>query len=317
MTSLASTRPARSTHPRLVRSLLAAGGFLALTAVLVALQPGRDPAPGGDADVTRAVTDLGPVAAQVASQVAAPDVTPVAVRDPLANAVAAAAPKEPVVKQAVPPVRGTAPALKFATDNSDLQVMTASVLADLGVKTAAPPTAQPVDAATAGILANIRAVTGQPGAPAQPAARANGLQALVAQALREGQSDSYIDALVNEAAGRGDFAVPKALVTNDGRVDTATILASIVTQARIAAGEDVRPVIAGGDGVEVRMVQKADGVVEQNNFYTVSQGDSLGKIAQRFYGDAGRYTAIYDANRAILGSPDRIRVGQRLVIPTI
>ena len=88
-----------------------------------------------------------------------------------------------------------------------------------------------MDAATAGILANIRAVTGVVPAAA-PAAPASGLQALVAQALREGQSDSYIDALVNEAAGRGEFSVPKALVTNDGRVDTATILASIVSQAR-------------------------------------------------------------------------------------
>lgn len=302
MTTLASKQAAPSRKPRLVRSVLAAGGFLGLTAVLVALQPGQAPVQPDTADVTRAAVDLGPVNAPSAA---------------LATAVAAVAPAAPVVKQPAPAPRTATTAPAFATDNSDLQSMTASVLADLGVKTGAPVAPQPVDAATAGILANIRPVTGQPGQPGQPAARTNGLQALVTQALREGQSDAYIDALVNEAAGRGEITVPKALVTNDGRVDTATILASIVSQARIAAGEDVRPVIAGGDGVEVRMVQKADGVVEQNNFYTVSQGDSLGAIAQRFYGDAAQYSAIYDANRAILGSPDRIRVGQRLVIPTI
>jgi len=303
MTSLASNRPAasRMTHPRLIRSLLAAGGFLALTGVLIALQPGRDPAPVVAGDVTRTATDL----------------TPPAVREPLVQTAIAPAPTTapapaPVAKQPAPTPRAQTAAPAIATDNSDVQAMTASVLAQLGVTAAAP--AQPVDAATAGILANIRAVTGQPAAAA-PAA--SGLQALVAQALREGQSDAYIDAIVNEAAGRGQITVPKALVTNDGRVDTATILASIVSQARIAAGEDVRPVIAGGDGVEVRVVQKADGVVEQNNFYTVSQGDSLGRIAQRFYGDASQFVAIYEANRAILGSPDRIRVGQRLVIPTI
>ena len=57
--------------------------------------------------------------------------------------------------------------------------------------------------------------------------------------------------------------------------------------------------------------------MEQFNFYTVASGDSLGAIAQRFYGNAGLYTQIYEANSAILGSPDRIRTGQRLVIPTI
>lgn len=292
--NLGPKRPARMTRPRLVRSLLAGCGFLALTGVLVALQPGRDPQPRLPDDVTRAVADPITIAAVERPAPLAPT---------LPGAVAA-----PMVQQAAPVAIGAASAPGFATDNTDLTAMSAMVLADLGVTPAAP---QPMDAATAGILANIRAVTGQAATPA------SGLQALVVQALREGQTDAYIDALVNEAAGRGAVTVPKALVTNDGRVDTATMLAAIVSQARIAAGETLAPVIAGGEGVEVRVVQKADGVTEQNNFYTVSRGDSLGAIAQRFYGDAARFTAIFEANRAILGSPDRIRVGQRLVIPTI
>lgn len=217
------------------------------------------------------------------------------------------------VLQPAPVPRTATPAISVKTDNSDLQSMTAGVLAELGVKTVAAP-ATGMDAATAGILANIRAVRGTASEAPQPS---SGLQAIMAQALREGKSDSYIDAIVNEAAGKGEISVPKALVTNDGRVDTATILASIVSQARVAAGQEVKPVIAGGDGVEVRMVQKAGGEVEQFNFYTVASGDSLGAIAQRFYGNAGLYTQIYEANSAILGSPDRIRTGQRLVIPTI
>lgn len=296
MNSFKQTRRKKA-HPRLIRSALAIGGFLALTGVLVALQPDRSP-PLSEADVTtRAATDLGPIAAPQ------PQVAPVQV---------AAAVPAPVLQPAPVP-RTAAPAIAVKTDNSDLQSMTAGVLAELGVKTVAAPAAG-MDAATAGILANIRAVRGAAAEAPQPS---SGLQAIVAQALREGKSDSYIDAIVNEAAGRGEISVPKALVTNDGRVDTATILASIVSQARVAAGQEVKPVIAGGDGVEVRMVQKAGGEVEQFNFYTVASGDSLGAIAQRFYGNAGLFTQIYEANRAILGSPDRIRTGQRLVIPTI
>jgi nucleoid-associated protein YgaU len=296
MNSFEQTR-SKKAHPRLIRSALAIGGFLALTGVLVALQPDRSP-PLSEADVTtRAATDLGPIAAP------RPQVAPVQV---------AAAVPAPVLQPAPVP-RTAAPAIAVKTDNSDLQSMTAGVLAELGVKTVAAPAAG-MDAATAGILANIRAVRGAAAEAPQPS---SGLQAIVAQALREGKSDSYIDAIVNEAAGKGEISVPKALVTNDGRVDTATILASIVSQARVAAGQEVKPVIAGGDGVEVRMVQKAGGEVEQFNFYTVASGDSLGAIAQRFYGNAGLFTQIYEANRAILGSPDRIRTGQRLVIPTI
>jgi nucleoid-associated protein YgaU len=296
MNSFEQTRRKKA-HPRLIRSALAIGAFLALTGVLVALQPDRSP-PLSEADVTtRAATDLGPIAAPQ------PQVAPVQV---------AAAVPAPVLQPAPVP-RTAAPAIAVKTDNSDLQSMTAGVLAELGVKTVAAPAAG-MDAATAGILANIRAVRGAAAEAPQPS---SGLQSIVAQALREGKSDSYIDAIVNEAAGRGEISVPKALVTNDGRVDTATILASIVSQARVAAGQEVKPVIAGGDGVEVRMVQKAGGEVEQFNFYTVASGDSLGAIAQRFYGNAGLFTQIYEANRAILGSPDRIRTGQRLVIPTI
>ena len=296
MNSFEQTRSPKA-HPRLIRSALAIGGFLALTGVLVALQPDRS-TPLSDGDVTtRAATDLGPIATPQ------PEVAPVQV---------AAAVPAPVLQPAPVP-RTAAPEITVKTDNSDLQSMTAGVLAELGVKTVGAPAAG-MDAATAGILANIRAVRGTAAEAPQPS---SGLQAIVAQTLREGKSDSYIDAIVNEAAGKGEISVPKALVTNDGRVDTATILASIVSQARVAAGQEVKPVIAGGDGVEVRMVQKAGGEVEQFNFYTVASGDSLGAIAQRFYGNAGLYTQIYEANRAILGSPDRIRTGQRLVIPTI
>lgn len=49
--------------------------------------------------------------------------------------------------------------------------------------------------------------------------------------------------------------------------------------------------------------------------HTVERGDSLGKIAKHWYGDAKRYTDIFEANRDQLSSPDAIDVGQTLVIP--
>jgi nucleoid-associated protein YgaU len=49
--------------------------------------------------------------------------------------------------------------------------------------------------------------------------------------------------------------------------------------------------------------------------YTVQPGDSLRKIARRFYGDPGRFQEIFEANRDVLTDPATVRVGQRLRIP--
>ncbi len=50
--------------------------------------------------------------------------------------------------------------------------------------------------------------------------------------------------------------------------------------------------------------------------YTVQPGDSLSKIAKQFYGNAGEYNKIFEANRDKLNNPDKIQAGQELVIPT-
>jgi nucleoid-associated protein YgaU len=49
--------------------------------------------------------------------------------------------------------------------------------------------------------------------------------------------------------------------------------------------------------------------------YTVKSGDTLSKISQQFYGNAGDYNKIFEANRDKLSNPDQIRPGQQLVIP--
>jgi uncharacterized protein YidB (DUF937 family) len=50
-------------------------------------------------------------------------------------------------------------------------------------------------------------------------------------------------------------------------------------------------------------------------WYTVAPGDSLSKIAKRYYGDAQQWRRIYDANRERVKDPDLIQPGWRLRIP--
>ena len=201
-----------------------------------------------------------------------------------------------------------------------LEQTTAAILTELAIVDEVPEVAaKDVELKAMSDLAlnGLRALQGiSPEAAAPPT-----LETLVAQALREGQNDDYINALVNEAAGTGQISVPSALVTSDGRVDTAVLLNSLVAQAKIAQGTtaavDPNSVIAGGQGVEVYALSTASGGGESHRFYTVLPGDSLGAISVKFYGDVTFFTRIYDANRAILASPDRLNVGQRLVIPAI
>lgn len=49
--------------------------------------------------------------------------------------------------------------------------------------------------------------------------------------------------------------------------------------------------------------------------YIVKPGDSLSKIARRFYGDANQWKKIHAANRDAIPNPDLIHPGLQLTIP--
>lgn len=49
--------------------------------------------------------------------------------------------------------------------------------------------------------------------------------------------------------------------------------------------------------------------------YIVKGGDTLSKLAERFYNSVSKWQKIYDANRDILKNPNYIYIGQKLTIP--
>lgn len=51
--------------------------------------------------------------------------------------------------------------------------------------------------------------------------------------------------------------------------------------------------------------------------HTVASGDTLGKIAKHYYGDAMKYKDIFEANTDILKNPDLIYPDQELIIPNL
>ena len=50
-------------------------------------------------------------------------------------------------------------------------------------------------------------------------------------------------------------------------------------------------------------------------WHEVVSGDTLWKIAKKFYGDGSLYMEIFNANQDVLKDPDKIQVGQKLRIP--
>jgi nucleoid-associated protein YgaU len=50
-------------------------------------------------------------------------------------------------------------------------------------------------------------------------------------------------------------------------------------------------------------------------YYTVESGDTLSGISKKFLGGANRYMEIFNVNKDQLSDPDKIKVGQKLVIP--
>ena len=50
-------------------------------------------------------------------------------------------------------------------------------------------------------------------------------------------------------------------------------------------------------------------------FHTVAKGDTLYALARQYYSDQRRWKDIFEANRDGISDANKIRVGQRLVIP--
>lgn len=51
--------------------------------------------------------------------------------------------------------------------------------------------------------------------------------------------------------------------------------------------------------------------------HTVKSGETLGKIAKHYFGDAMKYKDIFAANSDILKNPDLIHPDQELIIPNL
>ena len=99
-------------------------------------------------------------------------------------------------------------------------------------------------------------------------------------------------------------------VADDG---TATVTGDVGSQ------EDKEKIlVAVGNVTGIGQVNDSVTVTQsgvESRYYTVKSGDTLSAISKTVYGDANQYNKIFEANRPMLSSPDKIYPGQTLRIP--
>ncbi|MFD2822657.1 peptidoglycan-binding protein LysM [Lacinutrix iliipiscaria] len=97
--------------------------------------------------------------------------------------------------------------------------------------------------------------------------------------------------------------------------DAATISGMAYDQA---TREKVILVVGNSEGIAtVDDQMTVEHVEPEAQFHTVVSGDTLGKIAKTFYGNAMKYPVIFEANKPMLTDPDKIYPGQVLRIPAL
>jgi nucleoid-associated protein YgaU len=97
--------------------------------------------------------------------------------------------------------------------------------------------------------------------------------------------------------------------------DTATIRGLAYNQA---TKEKVVLVVGNSLGIAtVDDQMTVEHVEPEAQFHTVVSGNTLGKIAKKYYGNAMKYPVIFEANKPMLKDPDLIYPGQVLRIPAL
>lgn len=134
--------------------------------------------------------------------------------------------------------------------------------------------------------------------------------------------------LIATSVDAGDIQVPDYIPRNSqGNVDSQTLLFDLVqrslengTPEEVAAAAELRrrTISAFSQQIDGEADTAAAPVASgEDRFYVVEAGDNLAYISLQFYGSTSAYDRIYQANRDIIPSPDKIQVGQRLLIPNV
>jgi nucleoid-associated protein YgaU len=127
------------------------------------------------------------------------------------------------------------------------------------------------------------------------------------------QSNQTAAAAIKTYIGTQGLTVSDLDVAYDGATGTVSVAGEAPDQA---TREKV--ILCCGNVHGVSQVDDSMTVAEaadESKWYTVKSGDTLSAIAKSQCGDASAYPKIFEANKPMLTSPDKIYPGQVLRIP--
>lgn len=104
-------------------------------------------------------------------------------------------------------------------------------------------------------------------------------------------------------------------VSFDGASGKVTLEGTAETQADAEKAALSAGNVASVAGVDNQL--KVANPEAEAQFHDVVKGDTLSAIAKKYYGDANKYNAIFEANKPMLSHPDKIYPGQKLRIPAL
>lgn len=134
----------------------------------------------------------------------------------------------------------------------------------------------------------------------------------VGKSLKGGPNAKEIQTDIVEALGEQvknlAVAVDKGVVTLKGEVDSEATRQKVVLLAGNVKGVSE----VNDDGITVKPRAEPEPAF---TFYTIASGDSLSKIAKKYYGNANLWPTLFEANREVIKNPDLIYPGQQIRVP--
>lgn len=136
-----------------------------------------------------------------------------------------------------------------------------------------------------------------------------------------GKSGNEAEEIKNEIErALGDNISNLGVRYDNGKVTLQGTAKSVAAKEKAAliAGNVKGVASVDDNGITVSGAQTAGSATAApaaSRYYTIQSGDTLSKIAKEHYGDANAYNKIFEANREVIGDPDKIYPGQRIRIP--